>query len=284
MQIFLSILLVLLLLVSCKNKDEEVNPGLKSINFGFETSLEDWAKSGGSGERYFDEDISISSEIAHKGMSSCKFRITPESYIARGNRAELTFDQEAVEGDESWYEWSFYIPGTYKDVPLEDNTGAPNWQVMGQWHQQPNFEEGESWDNYSQKGKSVPIAFNYLYLSDNDPEYLKLKKDPRLKTLFGYDSIWNNVSAISLSVGDPPVAVTIKKIEKNTWYRVKIHIKWSQDDNGFVEAWLNEEPFTDGKYYGKNMLNKVSHYFKYGLYRNPSIPYTNEVYDDIKIY
>ncbi len=183
------LLCTFLFLLGCeKEKEKEPKHELMSIQSSFETTLEDWKEKGGSGERYYTEDISIASAKAYEGENLCKFRVTPESYVAKGNRTELTFDQGAVEGDESWYEWSIYIPSSYQDVLLEDSTGAPHWQVMGQWHQQPDFEGDEDWGHYSEQGKSVPLAFNYLYFTNDDPEYIALKNDPRTATLYGYDS------------------------------------------------------------------------------------------------
>ncbi len=171
------------------------------------------------------------------------------------------------------------------DVTIEDSSGAPNWQVIGQWHQQPDFENGESWENYPEAGKSVPIAINYNFFSNSDSSYSAIKNDPQTATLHGYNPEWNNVSTISLSYGNPPKAIAVMKIEKNTWYTIKLHIRWGEDENGFVQAWVNGNEFTDGRHYGVNMLNSASHYFKFGLYRNPGILYTNSIYyDDIIIW
>ena len=285
MKYFILLLISFFIVLGCKKKNTSEESDLQTICFDFESTLEDWKNLGGSGERKFESDIEITSELSYSGAKSCKFTISPESNVANGNRAELTFDEKAIEGDDSWYEWVFYIPESYQDVSLEDSTGAPNWQVIGQWHQQPNFAAGETWDNYSEMGKSVPIAVNYYYFSNNDPEYLKLKQDPKSDVLHGFNKDWNEVSVVGLSYGDSPSSIAVKKIEKNTWYKIRLNIKWSQNDDGFVQAWIDEEEFTNGKHYGLNMLNEVSHYFKFGLYRNPTIPYTNSLYyDDIKVW
>jgi hypothetical protein len=284
MKLYHSILVVILFTAGCSNHEDKIVKQLPGLKYGFEKDLNEWIELGGSGERKFDADIAISSDLAYEGSGSVKFRVTPESYVGKGTRAELTFDQGAVAGDESWYSWSFYLPETYQDVPLEDSTGAPNWQVMGQWHHQPDVSKGETWDDYPQQGKSVPLLINYHYLSDQDPAYQALKQDPRTLALFGFDPTWSEVSVIALGVGDPPVSVAIARIEKGRWNHLKLHINWSEQEDGFVQAWLNDQPFTNGRHYGQNMLNKVSHYFKFGLYRNPTIPFTHKLfYDQVEI-
>ncbi len=144
MLIYLTMFMILFFSGGCENKAIVENKiPVKSVSFGFETSLEDWTTLGGSGERKFDNDIIISNDISSEGNKSCKFTVSQESITAGGNRAELTFDQFAVQGDITWYEWSFYIPTEYPDVTLKDENSIPNWQVVGQWHQQPVISEGE---------------------------------------------------------------------------------------------------------------------------------------------
>ena len=74
----------------------------KTITSGFESDLTEWQNAGGGGERYQDSDIEISTEYAKTGNASCKFTVTPESYVAGGIRAELTFEHGATIGEENW--------------------------------------------------------------------------------------------------------------------------------------------------------------------------------------
>jgi hypothetical protein len=59
-----------------------------------------------------------------------------------------------------------------------------------------------------------------------------------------------------------------------------VTIYWSRTESGYAEAWIDGEPVTDGPVTGPNMLNKESHYFKFGLYRNPDIKEVQTVYYD----
>ena len=272
------------LVFGCKKKQAiEDKKTLKSISFGFETTFEDWVSLGGGGERNTDDDILITSDTMSEGDYSCKFTVSPSSIVTGGNRAELTFHQNAIEGDVTWYEYSFFIPNDYQDVVLNDITGLVNWQVLGQWHQQPVFSEGEDWDSYTGKKASPPIAIYYNYFDTTDINYQNTLQDPLTSTVFGFGPNWNNVSTISIFYGEGSIA--IGEINKGEWIRLKFNIKWSENNDGFIQVWKNGTEFTDGKVFGANMLNKASHYFKFGLYRNPTIPFTNNVYyDDINIW
>jgi len=283
MKLKLNIVIVVLTCMVFGCRKEQANTPLKNIEFKFETSLDDWVALGGSGERNDEDDIAISTDTMSEGDSSCKFTVSSTSIVSSGNRAELTFDQNAVEGDESWYEYSFFIPENYQDVLLNDNTGLVNWQVLGQWHHQPVTSEGEDWDSYTGENASPPIAVYYNYFDITDVNFQSILQNPIANSVYGFDPNWNEVSTISIFYGDNSIA--INEINKGEWIRLKFNIKWSENNDGFIQVWKNGNELTDGKIYGANMLNKASHYFKFGLYRNPTIPYVNNIYyDHIKIW
>ena len=179
MKLKLNIVIVVLTCMVFGCRKEQASIPLKNIEFKFETSLDDWVALGGSGERNNEDDIAISADTMSEGDYSCKFTVSSTSIVSGGNRAELTFDQNAVEGDESWYEYSFFIPENYQDVLLNDNTGLVNWQVLGQWHHQPVTSEGEDWDSYTGENASPPIAVYYNYF-----DITELFENKKLK--FGY--------------------------------------------------------------------------------------------------
>ena len=283
MKLKLNIVIVVLTCMVFGCRKEQANTPLKNIEFKFETFLDDWVALGGSGERNDEDDIAISTDTMSEGDSSCKFTVSSTSIVSSGNRAELTFDQNAVEGDESWYEYSFFIPENYQDVLLNDNTGLVNWQVLGQWHHQPVTSEGEDWDSYTGENASPPIAVYYNYFDITDVNFQSILQNPIANSVYGFDPNWNEVSTISIFYGDNSIA--INEINKGEWIRLKFNIKWSENNDGFIQVWKNGNELTDGKIYGANMLNKASHYFKFGLYRNPTIPYVNNIYyDHIKIW
>ncbi|WP_027421373.1 heparin lyase I family protein [Crocinitomix catalasitica] len=280
---FISIALTCLIF-SCKKDAAEIEKApLQDINFGFETVLEDWVAYGGGGERNDPDDVMISTDTKIEGEQSCKFTISPESIVAGGNRAELTFDQKAIEGDDTWYEYSFYIPVDYEDVDLRDAEDRVNWQVLGQWHHQPVFDDGEDWIDYTGKNASPPIGIYYNHFDTTDIHYKNILSDPEATSVYGFNPDWHDVSTISIVYGGKSIA--IREITKGEWHRLKFNILWAENNSGTIQVWLDGTALTDGKVSGKNMLNSSSHYFKFGIYRNPTIPYVNHLYyDDVKIW
>ena len=261
-------------LISCKGGEEVECPEreLQQIQFDFELELQDWVDLGGTVEMKNAGDVQITSDSFYSGSKAAKFTVSPDSYVNNGNRAELAFDQQIKEGEVTTYEYSVLIPSDYQDVnSLKAEDGKPNWQVLGQWHDQPDICLGETWNDLG--SNSPPIAIYYSYLTKEDPEYLKILSGSEISEIYGADPNWDNVSVLTLDYGGKTIAIS--QIEKGTWYRLKFDIKWSQGDDGHIQVWINDEPFSDGLVSGSNMHNAASHYFKFGLYRNPTIPYTN---------
>ncbi|WKN31682.1 hypothetical protein PZB74_22300 [Porifericola rhodea] len=77
--------------------------------------------------------ISISNDVALSITKSAKFMVSPESYLNGGVRSELNFDQQIDEGDETFYEYSIYMPTVYKYTPgLRVSESLPDSQILGQ--------------------------------------------------------------------------------------------------------------------------------------------------------
>ena len=257
----------------------------ETVFYGAEKPLLGWKELGGSGERAVDEDIVRSTEYVRSGRYSIQFTVGPDSYVARGNRAELMYDSGAGPGGAETYSWSMLVPVDFEDVMrLKDAQGRPNWQVVAQWHHQPVFSEGESWDDFSFKGYSVPLSLNYHYFNQGDPGLRGVAEVLESNDVEGFNPDWDEQPALILYLGVPPVPVAMVPIEKGEWIDLQIDIRWSDTENGGVRARVNDKPFTDGWVSGRTMLNEASHYFKFGLYRNPSILFTNSLFfDDIRI-
>lgn len=273
-------LLIVLLLSACKKDGAEPAADYPAISYGFEAPLEEWVALGGGGERAQEEDILRSTTRARSGEASGRFRVSAESVVAGGTRAELTFDQGAGEGVLASYQWSMFLPADYPNTTLRDESGAPNWQVMGQWHQQPVWEEGEDWDNFTGQGASPPVAIYYNYLSRTDPDYIRALESGELSGIPGFDPTWDEVSVLSFVTGGE--TVLFATIEKDNWYDLRVDIYWSQGADGYIRVWRNGAELHDGPLHGATMLNKAPHYFKIGLYRNPTIQPVQEIWiDDI---
>ncbi len=94
----------------------------------------------------------------------------------------------------------------------------------------------------------------------------------------GFDSEKEKYAALLLTYGFPPVPIAVAEISKGPWQDIILNINWSQSAVGYVQAWLNGNEISNGKTYGANMWNKASHYFKFGLYRNPDIYFSQSIY------
>lgn len=206
-----------------------------------------------------------------------KFTVNKFDVINDGTRAELSRDYHDVAGTEVWYSWRFMIPEGYQDVTLKnDETGVLNWQIIGQWHEQA-IPGGDY------VPQSPPISLQYAYFDLQDPEYQRLIGTKDLDNVIGYEENMTDVSMLVLSYGLEFIPVAMTPITKGEWNDVVVHIKWSEESDGFIELMLNGASVTNGKMYGANMQNYLSHYLKIGLYRNPDIDPTNSVYfSDVK--
>lgn len=206
-----------------------------------------------------------------------KFAVHPGDIIQGGVRAEISRDYGISQNTDEWYSWDFFIPEDFVDNPLISTEGrTSNWQIIGQWHSLPDPTKGETHQSYTQY--SPPISIQYSYIDSKDPDYKIIMQSSQVQSLIGYDESMIDTSAIILSYGIPQKSIAIKQIEKGVWNTLTFHIVWSEEEDGSVEVFLNDESLTQGAVLGKNMHNSLSHYLQIGMYRNQSIPTTNHLY------
>lgn len=249
MKSLIPFVIILFLLSGC-GKVPLYEPGLKVPLFqdGFET---------GSFGLWHDETarvgaISIVSNPVATGTFAAKFELRPQDYINRGVRAELALYGCAPYGSEVWYTWRFMIPADYQE--------SSEWQVIGQWHDMPDFLKGEDWNNINTI-HSPPVQLSY-----------------------------KNGTAIVLVATPDNIARKIGEtaITKGSWNHVMYRIFWHRN-RGYVETWINGIPITayngkDHAYSCSTAYNEAGCYFKIGLYRSKEITSTNTIYyDDIRI-
>ena len=211
------------------------------------------------------------------GQFALKFNIAENQELLNyGVRSEITYDNGDVEGSEVWYAWSFMVPEDYIESP-------PNlFQIMGQWHDQPNSDIGETWENYPHNSPPVAVYYGNVKLSEI-PKFLLAE----WKQLPYWNDLVHNgtVSGVSIvvGIGDSSGTIATIPIVKGQWNDMMFHIKWSSTTDGFVEVFHNDALMgvTITK---RNMWNNYPHYLKLGLYRHSSIPHANHLfYDEIRI-
>lgn len=200
--------------------------------------------------------------------------VKPGDMVAKGARAELVWNHLDPEGSERWISWRVYLPADFPMAQsLRDGQGRPNWQIMGQWHDTP--KEG------TPAGQSPPLSVQLAYLDQSDPGYKRALKDAGSSP--GFDKRWDKQPVFFLSYGAPPSKAAFAAATLGQWNTILIHVRWSQQDDGFVQMWINDIEVTKGKMTGRNMYNDLPNYFKLGLYRNPDLNLTQQVcYDDLR--
>jgi hypothetical protein len=162
-------------------------------------------------------------------------------------RAEVseTGNTRAVEGDELWYAWSFYVPEDYNDDKFQ--YGASSWVNITQFHQSPNYDP--AWI-FSKKygGDFVIRRFPTRWFTIPYREYIVLPKEE-------YTGRWNDIL---------------------------VHVKWTTSASGFMKIWANDELVLDYKGFTRTPENN-NVYFKYGLYRKAGPPSALNIYfDEVK--
>lgn len=201
----------------------------------------------------------IISNPVRKGNYALRNTLHPDDFINNGYRAELAVYNCAKYKTEVYYGLSFMIDSTYSNQ---------EYNLICQWQDLPNFEQGENWEpSPILHGSSPPLAIIYV----NNTIELKMNENP-------------NSNQETFLVGNP------QPINKGIWYDLVFYIYWNDDNSAFISAWLNGSPFTpfngtDNKFFKRNLFNRAGNYFKFGQYRGKNnTSNTNIVYfDEIKI-
>ena len=130
---------------------------------------------------------------------------------------------------------------------------------MGQWHDQP--EPGRKPTGYS-----PPISVHFRAGGGSQGFQIKYgriqRKDP-------------------IQIFDAP-------IQKGKWVDLMFHIRFSQGNDGFLEAWKDGVALTSDRgatrITGPNMYNAEPNYLRLGLYRGKGQTQTNTFYyDEVRI-
>lgn len=207
-------------------------------------------------------DTSFNTQIVtnpvRKGTYALKNTLRPEDYIFNGIRSELSVYNCAKYKTEVYYGFSIWIDTAYNDN---------RYNLFCQWQDLPYYIQGEVWEPMPVlHGSPPPIAM--VYVDGN----LELKR--------GMGPITQETETLA----------SIPSVTKGNWHDLVFHVFWSDEEDGYIEAWINETPFTefngvDYKIYRPNLYVRSGNYFKFGQYRGKETPtHTNIVYfDEVKI-
>jgi hypothetical protein len=186
-----------------------------------------------------------------------------------GERAEVKYCDSLnhahlfKSGDDVWTGWYTYFPNSTFTIP----TTPHSWHVLTQWHGTPEISPGY-------KTYGLPITFN---LNGN---LLNLRINTNL-----YDQQNPACTAHIMINGQPNIScgyLWATTIQKGHWYKIVLHIRWSNTTNGLVEGTIDGIPINT--FHGI-LLNRTGNddskaFLKQGLYRNNTINVLQEVYHD----
>jgi hypothetical protein len=181
----------------------------------------------------------IDSTLARSGKFSMK-TVLDRDTSAIAHRTELA-GPEATMHYEYWYGFSIYLPESY----LKDKI----WEVVAQWHGQPDFDIGEDW--------RLPV--------------LSLRTERGLWRMFNTWDKKRNTFVDGVPVYGKTEIIELGDYETGTWTDWVIHVRWSYTPFGFLRVWKNGELIIDKT--GPNCYNdEKGPYFKMGLYKGWADP------------
>lgn len=215
----------------------------------------------------------IVSDIVRNGNYALKMNVRHGDYAVQHDalndksRVELSLklpyaDEYPMDGRPIFYGWSIYFP---QDFYFNTSVERDNFNIVGQWFHRP--DPGQSWEewenNHGGKKGSPSVSIRYEELADGTTGLGILTRP--------------NVNSQSTLIGE-------REIQLGQWNDIIFEIKWSMENDGYIQAWLNGGSFTDGKHTAKNMYTSTPKNLKLGLYRGPNVLSENTIYyDEIRI-
>jgi hypothetical protein len=196
------------------------------------------------------ENIAILGEGAEQHLG---LRLLPGQKILHGGiRAEVSVNYPYQPGDTVRYAWRFMVPkGFQSDAPKN------RWWIIGQWHDQPNKDRGESRDGFPSRSPPVLVSIGEL--------------EGRLALVIAYGP--------KQSQKRGPLF-----IEPGNCHRLTAEIHWSQQAEGKATFYLDAPDKPAVVTEGPNMHNDYPHCLKLGMYRHPEIKTDNCIFlDDLTL-
>nr|BCB22867.1 Polysacc_lyase domain-containing protein [Erysipelothrix sp. 715] len=188
----------------------------------------------------------IMEDFKDKNNHMLKVLLRQGDYVNNGNRAEFKKDVGEKIDDEILYKVDFMVDKQYID--------SSEWQSIFQLHDKPDFNNGESWETYQNTSLVPPLMIDYI--------------NNELKIKMNSDKIKNEKTT---------------RIEKDVWYTLAVHVKYSYD--GYVNVFLDGKSISSGRNYYSTIYNDSVNYVKIGLYRDNKIESNGVIYfDNFEIY
>jgi hypothetical protein len=176
-----------------------------------------------------------------------EFALFPDQEKVNGGmRTEVSVDYPFQARDVVEYSYQFLIP----DKKFKHDVQNRWWVLGAQFHDQPNRDLGEVWNGSPSRSPSISVAYGNV-----DGQHT-------LSFLYGADVRH----------------VGYFKVLSDTWYQIRMRIKWSQAADGALDVYIDDdlEPVFSAE--GANMHNEYQHFLKLGMYRHPEINTQAAVY------
>jgi hypothetical protein len=177
----------------------------------------------------------VTEKIAYNGKHSLKVDV--DYYDSYNNyRTELQEEGFANYDDVFWYNFSIYLPESYKTDSV--------WEVVAQWHGYPDFGLGENW-------RQPPLAL----LTTNGVWRVKSKWDIKANTFESGEIVYDGEENWELGAQKTDV-----------WVNWVFNVKWSFEGDGLIKVWKDGQLVINKK--GPNTFNdETAPYFKAGMYK-----------------
>jgi hypothetical protein len=194
-----------------------------------------------------------------QGSYAGRFVVEPGSTpVPGGERAELSTDQDLIdgeEGDEAWYGWSTRFP-----PDLNPLVGLDQKNIFTQFHAGPDGDPRVCTPPITFSVKTDGRADPYIQFTARGGAYVTGNEaDCRRES----DRRWEIATA-----------------ETDVWHDFVLHVGWSSDPaKGFVEVWLDGEPVIPRTQTATLFPQDGYVYLKQGFYRDES-PRTSVIYHD----
>jgi hypothetical protein len=183
----------------------------------------------------------VTREVARAGRYAMKTSL--DRYKDRDSYRTEVSGPGAEIGKEYWYGFSIFLPDDYVPDKI--------WEIVAQWHGVPDLKQGEQWRN--------PV----LALSTTAGRWGWVSR---------WDAKRNTFESGKRQYGGQR-EYDLGPYQRNVWTDWVVHVKWSYEEDGFLQVWKNGEKVIDQT--GPNAFNDVQGpFFKMGLYKGWQKPET----------
>ncbi len=209
--------------------------------------------------------VSTPTTEQEQSNSSVKFSISSEEeydWVSQDGTTQKVRVYKSEIGQPPVEMNSEYIYRFRNLIPETDEADYLKHTIIAQWHDLPDFSEGETWRN---PPLSLLTKDNKFYLSNK----------------------WTSKRVSTTREIDGEELFDLGNYEEDLWYEWVIHVKWSSQEDGFLDIWNNNELVA--RKVGPNTYNDArGPYLRLGIYQpggweNRQATHKELLLDDVQI-